>query len=163
VPRRVTPAAPPTETSSPRPGALPSAADLDGLYVAVGPVGSAISIEGAWTGGFGGELTVARVCERRALAAIGGAAGALRFAERDGGLVWVDALVGTRRLLGIPVGVSGGLAVQVDEVVPPRFGAHATLWVWAGVQPYVRVGELERSGRFVEAGVKIPLPAIRWR
>lgn len=140
---------------------LESSADLDGLYLALGPLGGAIYHEGAWGAGFGGEVTVVRVAEREPVAALGAAVGGLRFADRDAGHLWADLSIGTRWPLDLAVGLSVGPTVEVDEVIPPRFGGHATIWLFVGVVPYLRVGAVETSGRFVELGVKLALPAIR--
>jgi len=144
---------------------LPRIADLDGVYVALGPVAAAVYSpdDDDWDGGFGGELMVVRVREHDLLGALGLAAGGVRFAEAGNGRLWADALVGTRTLWGLGLGLSGGLAVEVGDLQLPRFGWQATLWAYAGVMPYVRVGAVEKSGAFVDAGIKITLPALRWR
>lgn len=141
---------------------LPSTADLDGTLFALGPVAAAVYAGEAWDGGFGGEVMLVRIREGRPLAALGIAAGGIRFAEAGNGRLWVDVLVGTKKLFGVGLGVSGGLAVEVGDLQRPRFGWQATLWGYAGVLPYVRVGDVEDSGFFMDAGVKITLPAIRW-
>jgi hypothetical protein len=141
---------------------LRSTRDLDGIHLALGPVGSAVHTGGSWDGAFGGEISLTRVTERRPLAAIGLGIGGARFSERAAGRLWAELSVATRRPLDVPIGLSVGPTAEVDQVIPPRWGAQATLWVYAGVIPYLRVGGVEKSGRFVELGLKIPLPAIRW-
>lgn len=141
---------------------LRSVSDLDGVYVLIGPVASATYVEEAWEGSFGGELGVVRVREHAALAALGVAAGGARFAGRDGGLLWLELVVGTGLGRSTGAGVALGADLQLDEIEPARPGAHATAWLWAGVTPYVRVGYLEESGTFFDAGVKLTLPARRF-
>jgi len=141
---------------------LRAAGDLDGLVLAVGPVGSAVHRDGAWDGTFGGEALLIRVREGAAVTALGVAVGGLRFAETEQGHLWLDLVTATNRPFGIAVGASAGVALEVDAVRPPRVGWQATVWAYAGVVPYIRAGRIDRSGGFVEVGLKIPLPAFRW-
>jgi hypothetical protein len=119
-------------------------------------------VEGTWDGGFGGELSLVRVNEHRRLAGLGISLGGLQYTERSGGRLWGDLFGSTRTVAGVMTGLSLGLAVEVDEVRRWRWGAQGTLWVYAGVIPYVRMGSLQRGGLFVDVGLKIPLPALRW-
>ena len=100
--------------------------------------------------------------EGSALAAWAAGIGVLAFSERDGGRAFAEAAVGTRWLTGILVGVSGGPVVQFDEFRSPRAGGEVSLWAYAGVVPYFRVGAVEKSGVFLDLGLRIPLPAARW-
>ena len=97
-----------------------------------------------------------------AASALGIALGGIRFAEAGNGRLWGDVLVGTKMLFGVGIGVSGGVAIEVGDLQRPKLGWQATLSAYAGVLPYLRVGDVEDSGFFVDAGVKIALPAIRW-
>ena len=142
---------------------LPSTADLDGTIFALGPVAAAVYADESWDGGFGGEVLLVRVREGEPVAALGIAAGGIRFAQAGNGRLWADLLVGTQHLLGVGIGLSGGLAVEVGDLQRPKFGWQATLTGYAGVLPYLRLGDVEGSGFFVDAGIKIVLPAIRWR
>jgi hypothetical protein len=132
------------------------------VYLALGPVGSALRIEDQWDGAFGGEMSLLRVRERDLVSALGIEVGGQRFSERQGGLVWVDLFAGHRRPWGVTVGASMGVTAEVDQVRPPRWGAQGSLWVFAGIVPYVRAGAVQNSGVFFDMGVKIVLPAIRW-
>lgn len=136
--------------------------DMDGSYVEIGPLGSLVRVAEKWDGGFGGELAVVRLREHAPLSALGLAAGAMRFAHADNYRVWADVLVANRPLLGVLVGMSGGAVVELDEVVPPRWGAQGTLWFFAGVVPYVRLGSVQKTGIFIDFGIKVALPAFRW-
>jgi len=135
---------------------------MDGSYVALGPLGAATRVQDAWDGGFGAAVALYRVREHRRISAIGLEFGGMRFAEREGGRLWADALVATRRPFDLAIGVSVGGVAEVHDVSPPSWGAHAGLWVFAGVIPYVRIGTVERSGVFIDFGLKIALPAFRW-
>jgi hypothetical protein len=137
-------------------------ADLDGTYVALGPLGTATRVEEAWDAAFGGELSLTRVREHRRISALGVAVGAMRFAERDGGRLWVEALAASRRPFGIPVGLGLGPTLEVHEVTPPLLGGEVTLWIFAGAIPYARLGIQENTGVFMDFGIKIALPALRW-
>ncbi len=141
---------------------LRSTANLDGIYLALGPVAAVVHDPEGWDGVFGGELTVARVTEHRAVAAVALNLGGARFGMRSAGRLWLEGMVGTGRLLGVVVGVAAGPTLEVDEQIPPRVGVQGSLWLYAGVLPYLRVGAVRDAGSFVEIGVKVSLPAVRW-
>ena len=134
---------------------------LDGTYLALGPTAALVRVDGQWDGGFGGELSLVRVREREPLAALGVAVGALRLAADDRGRVWSELLAGTR-LAGFHMGVGAGAGVDIDAVEGARLGAHATVWIFAGVVPYARVGMVEGGGPFGEVGIKIAFPVLDW-
>lgn len=138
-----------------------TSASLDGIYVALGPVASAVYRAGDWDGGFGGELSLWRVRERAPLAAIGLGLGALRLAEGGSGRLWGDLQVATARPLGCVVGLGVGPVVEVDQTIPPRWGAQGTLWIFAGAIPYVRLGMAQKNGLYLDFGIKVALPALR--
>jgi hypothetical protein len=87
---------------------LPSSADLDGTIFSLGPVAAAVYADEAWDGGFGGEVMLVRVREGSTLAALGVAAGGIRFAEAGNGRLWGDVLVGTKKLFGVGIGPGSG-------------------------------------------------------
>jgi hypothetical protein len=151
-----------TRAESPAAAALATSADLDGVYLTLGPVGAAVHQDGDWDASFGGELSLVRVTERAPVAAAGVLFGGGRFARRDGGRLWVEALAGTRRLADLPLGLSGGPVVDLDDGRGPRWGGQATLWAYLGIMPYARVSTLQRLGTSVEVGLRLPLPALRW-
>ena len=145
---------------------LPSTADLDGTVLALGPLGSAVvhdAGEGGWDGSFGGEVVLARVRERELLSAAGLAVGGARFVDVERGHLFAELVAGSNRPFGITVGIAAGVTLEVDEVRPARWGWQAGMWAYVGVAPYVRVGHIDQTGMFAEAGLRIPLPAIRWR
>lgn len=149
-----------TRTAAAEPA--PAPANRTVLVVAMAPVGSAVHREASWDGGFGGELMAGGMRGSGHLAAWGAAAGGIVFAERGGGRVWLEAAAATRWPSGVLVGVAAGPTVALDELRHPRVGGQVTVWVHAGVAPYARAGQVEASGRFVELGVRVPLPVIRW-
>lgn len=144
------------------PSSLPPSWDLDGLYVWIGPVGAAGRLDGAWDSAFGADLAVVRVREAAALGAAGLAAGAARWAARGGGRIWLDALAGTR-LGGRMYGATLGPVVELAELSHPRVGGAIGLWAFFGPTPYARVGVVGDGAAFVELGIHLALPAIRWR
>jgi hypothetical protein len=162
--------APPDRQASPgslppsprRTGELASAADLDGWYLWLGPGGGAAWIDDRWYSTFGAAATVVRVRERAWLGALGVSVGAARWTERDGGRVWLDALVGTRRVGGVMVGASLGPLLELGDLRHPKMGGAGAIWLFAGVVPYVRLGVVDAAGEFFEAGVQLSLPALRW-
>jgi hypothetical protein len=137
-------------------------AALDGTYLTIGPVVAGLHSHAGWDGGFGGELGLVRVREACAVAGAGVLVGGVRRVVGHGGRVWLELLAATRRLGDLPVGVTLGLAADVDEVVPPRLGWQAAVFAHAGVTPYVRVGAKWADRWHVEAGLKISLPALSW-
>jgi hypothetical protein len=136
--------------------------DLDGLHLTVGPVASAVHIEGEWTPATGAEISVVNVQEECRPAAFGFAFGGVSYTDRDGGRLWFEVEAAIKRPLPFAVGLGLGMAAEVDPVRNARLGAQATLWVFAGVIPYLRAGRLELEGDFVEAGVMLKIPALRY-
>lgn len=137
-----------------------------GAFVAVAAVGSAVRVEEAWDSGFGGEVGLGWAAPgARGAAPLGAWAvsiGALAFSERSGGRGWLETSVGTRWPFGWLVGVGAGPTVELDRIRKPRWGAQATVWAFTGVMPYARFGAVEEGGAFVDLGVRIAFPAIRW-
>jgi hypothetical protein len=144
------------------PSALPPSWDLDGLYVWLGPVGAAGRLEGTWDSTFGADLSVVRVREAAPLGAIGVTAGASRWTERGGGRLWLDAIAGTR-LGGRMYGASLGPLVELAELAHARVGGSVGLWAFFGPTPYARLGVAGDRGAFVEIGLHLALPVLRWR
>ena len=149
-----------TRTAAAEPS--PGPAERTVLVVAISPIGSAVHREASWDGGFGGELMAGGLRDSGLLAAWGAAAGGVVFAERGGGRVWLEVAAATRWPTGLLVGVAAGPTVALDELRHPRVGAQVTVWAHAGIAPYVRAGQVDDSGRFVELGLMVPLPVIRW-
>jgi hypothetical protein len=137
------------------------AADLDGFYLTVGPAAALVHHAGSWGSGAGAEIGVSRVVERSVPALLGLCGGGLSYSEAPGGRLWLEAEVAFERLLPVAVGAALGVSAEVDATAPPRWGAHGTLWVFAGVFPYVRAGAVEESGAFVEIGLMAKIPIIR--
>jgi hypothetical protein len=135
--------------------------DLDGLYLWLGPTIAAGRGGAEWDSTFGGDATVIRVREREHLGVLGLTFGASRWTVRGGGRVWLDGLVGTR--LGRMVGLSAGPVLELSELAHPRLGGSVGVWAFLGVTPFVRAGTVQQLGGFVEVGVHIALPVIRWR
>jgi hypothetical protein len=134
--------------------------DADRLFL--GPVGGAIAIDGAWDGAVGAELAWLRIREHQALAAAGVAFGGARYAARDGGQLWLEGLVGTRRVTGLLIGVTAGPALELGALEHPRLGATASAWLFAGISPFVRIGAIDGAGAFVELGLALELPVWRF-
>ncbi len=141
---------------------LPSTADLDGMYVWLGPSGAAARIDGGWYSSWGGGVQLVRVRERAALGVVGAWLSGIHYAGRDGGRIALEGVVGTRRLLGPMVGFGLGPVVELGLRHHPWPGAQVSAWVFAGISPYVRVGVVAGAGTYVEAGVQLSLPVRRW-
>ncbi|HTJ44338.1 MAG TPA: hypothetical protein VL463_19680 [Kofleriaceae bacterium] len=140
-------------------GVGPLQADLDGLYLHVGPALAAVRREGAWDSAVGGTISLARVREREAVSVVGGRVTGARWGL-GGARVAAEGLVAFGDW---KIGVVGGPLVDLADLHHPRIGASAAIWCFAGVVPYLRVGVIEASGGFVEAGLEIPLPVWRHR
>jgi hypothetical protein len=150
--------------SGPDSGPAPSAVrvtSLDGTYLALGPMAAFVradGLDGKWDGGFGGEISLVRVRERELLASLGIVVGALRLAVEERGRLWAEVLAGTR-LAGIHAGLGIGGGVEIDAEDGLGTG-HATVWIFAGVIPYARVGMVEGDGPFAEIGIRVALPVV---
>lgn len=131
-------------------------------FAALGVLGGAVRLEGAWDSVIGAELAVGGLCDECPLAAWAAGASFVGFGERGGGRASLEGALGTRWPTGLLLGASAGPVLQVDPLRRPRAGGQASVWLFAGVVPYVRVGAVERSGLFVDLGLRIPLPAGRW-
>jgi hypothetical protein len=147
-----------TESASPTPAPAPSPS----RFIALTILGSAVRVEGDWDSGFGGELAVGALPERVGLAAWAASVQVLTYSERSCGRAGLEGAIGTRWPTGLLVGAAAGPVVELDDVRKPRLGGQASVWVFAGVIPYVRVGTVERTGAFVDVGLRIPLPVWRW-
>ena len=156
-------AADPAPQSSPSPAPLVERSlheDLDGWYVHLGPEVAAVRRDDAWDSVAGGALSIARVHEHATLALVGARVMAARWTA-GGGRVGLEGMAAAP--LGTMVGISAGPLVDFGDFHHPRIGASGSIWCFAGVVPYVRVGVIEASGGFVEAGIAIPLPVWRRR
>lgn len=134
--------------------------NLDGFYIWLGPTLAASHLDGELDSTFGGELAIVRVKEQHALAVLGGSVGASKWTTRDGGHVWLDAVVGTRAL-GPAMGLTVGPFIELAELAHPRLGASIGVWMFTGVTPFVRVGVVQDSGVVAEVGLHIALPVFR--
>jgi hypothetical protein len=165
TPQPATAPIPPPSGPSRSTAAFRTSADLDDTYLWIGPGGGAAWIDDEWYSTFGGAATVVRVREASWLGAAGISVGAARWTERDGGRVWVDGLVGTRRLVPwtrTMIGASLGPMLELGDLHHPKIGASGSIWVFAGVVPYLRLGVVDAAGGFLEAGIQVSLPAVRW-
>lgn len=162
-PGTMTPDPPPRKTI-PRvgPAGFSPSWNLDGLYLWVGPSGAGSHVDGDWDSTFGADVAVMRVRERATVGAIGGSFGASKWTVRDGGRIWIDALVGTR-VLGRMMGLSAGPIVELAELAHPTLGGSVGAWVFLGITPFARVGTIQDLGVFGEVGVHIALPVRRRR
>ncbi len=141
-------------------GAFRPSWDLDGIYLWLGPTGAASRIEAAWDSTIGGHAAVLRIRERDPLGVIGGAFGAQMWTERDGGRLWLDAMVGTR-VAGRMIGASLGPILELGDLAHPRIGGSVGIWTFIGVTPFARIGAVQELGAFGEIGLHIALPVLR--
>jgi hypothetical protein len=61
------------------------------------------------------------------------------------------------------IGASGGAALELAQLAHPRAGVTGSVWMFGGVEPFLRAGWLGKTGTFVEIGLTIALPIHRWR
>jgi hypothetical protein len=143
-------------------GPQAAAAEEPDRFVAVAAIGSAVRVEGSWDDAWGGELGVGQMRGSEGLAAWAASVGLVGFTARSGGRLWGELSVGTRWPTGYLVGIGAGPAVELDRLRTPRWGGQVTVWAFAGVVPYVRVGALDPGGVYVDLGLRIAFPAVRW-
>lgn len=141
---------------------LRSTADLDGTYLWLGPSGAAAWIEDGWYSSWGAGVQLVRVRERARVGVVGGWLSGVHYAGRDGGRVALEAVIGTRRVLGPMLGLGLGPVLELGDRHHPWAGAQGTAWLYAGISPYLRVGAVVNAGSYVELGVQVSLPARRW-
>ena len=139
---------------------LRNSADLDGTYVWLGPVGAASYVDSQWDSTFGVDASVVRVREHELVSEIGGSLGLVAWTARGGGRLTADLLVGTSSL-GVPLGLTAGPLVELNDYAHPRVGGSVGVWGFALVTPFARVGVVESLGTFAEIGVHIALPVFR--
>ncbi len=138
---------------------LASTANLDGTYIGLGPVASALWIDGEVDGAFGGEASLLRIREHAALTAVGAWVGGYKYSERNGGRVWLELLFGISTPL-VPIGVALGPTIEPRELGAARVGGQLSVWLFAGALPYVRVATFDRGPTVLEVGLRVTLPAI---
>ncbi len=107
-------------------------------------------------------MSVVRVREHGALAGLGVDVGGVSYAGQAGGRLWLELEAAVHDPLPVAVGLSAGPAVETSLGGIERVGAQATLWLYLGVVPYVRVGTLPADGNFVEMGLMFKVPAHRF-
>jgi hypothetical protein len=134
----------------------------DGLWLTLGPVGGATRIGGGWYSAFGLEASVVRLTEGQLPALIGAAFGGVSYAGREGGRYWLEGEAAIRDPLPVAVGLGIGPCAEIGRSIPTRLGVQGTLWFFAGVVPYVRAGTIAETGGFVEVGIMIKVPAVRF-
>jgi hypothetical protein len=132
--------------------------DRDGWYVTIGPLGAATLVGGDWVSAVGGELSVVRLRQDHVPALLGLDLGGASYGGKPGGRLWLEAEAALTHPLPFTIGFGLGAAVEVDRVVPPRPGVQGTLWIFAGVIPYVRAGYIETTGAYAELGVLFKVP-----
>jgi hypothetical protein len=142
---------------------LDSSADLDGVTVWLAPWGARTRTPDGADSCVGAELAVTRVRERAALGLLAVTAGGGRYASSDSGRLWLSTAAGSRRGLGVMVGISAGPMVELSPTARPKLGASVGVWAAAGIVPFVRAATIEGRGVFAEFGVSIALPIARWR
>ena len=135
---------------------------LDGTYLALGPRGGAVTSEEGWDAAFGAELMVYRYREDQPLSVLGASVGMIRFSELDGGHLLAEVGAGTDLARGPRLGAALGVTARHSPTRHLRYGAHATLWAFAGAIPYARVGVLQGTEIFADFGLRIALPAFRF-
>jgi hypothetical protein len=152
----------PAQADSGAPARPPGQAESASHFLALTVLGSAVRAEGEWDSAFGGEVAVGALRAGDALAAWAAGIDFVAYSERSGGRVTLEGALGTRWPTGVLLGLAGGPMIELDDFRRPRAGGQLSVWIFAGVVPYVRAGTVEDSGFFVDLGLRIPLPVLRW-
>ena len=137
------------------------AGNLDGVYLFLGVGGGALRIEGEWDSTVGAHGALFSYSEAATLSLFGVDLGMSQYGDNAGGRAWVAPTVATRAL-GPLVGISVGVSAKWDQTDPPKWGAAATLFAFAGITPTITIGRHERVGMFFEFGIRLSLPALRF-
>lgn len=129
-------------------------------YLALAPLGGAVHLGGDWDAGFGAALSLVRLQETGGL--VGTEVGGIRLANGEHGLLWADLSLGSRAFGGLLMGIGAGVNAEISPIFTMSWGGHATFWAFLGITPYGRIGVTQIGGTYVEFGIKVPLPALRF-
>jgi hypothetical protein len=149
--------APPNISSRTSP--LPFVGNLDGHYLTLAIKGSALRGP-RWDSAFGLSASYLRLREARVAALLGVSLSATRLSSARAGVVSVEAVIGTRAL-GPLAGIGGGPSARITDLAHPRWGGVATVWIFAGIVPYLRVGVHRQEDAYIEVGAQLTLPIFR--
>jgi len=136
------------------------------VHVAIGPAMAGIQRVEGWDTQVGGELHLVRLDATRSLAALGGAFGALTFADDETIRLYLDAYVGFRVTSDLTFGVALAPVVDLHPTRRSQFGVRGTAWLHAGVAPYVSASQTWGLGASnhidVAIGLRIPFSIARF-
>lgn len=135
-------------------------------HLVLGPSVAAVHRDQAWDSAVGAQLQLHRRRQSPTLSILGLSLSAATFAKYEAIRLGLDVYAGTRLLGGIPIGLGLGPVADVFLSHRPRGGARATIWLYAGVVPYVSVATMHGLGApdgiELEAGLKIPFSLVHW-
>ncbi len=104
--------------------------------------------------------------KERLLASLGLSAGVASFARYRAFRLNLDAYAGTEIIENLPFGLALGPVVDLFHTHEARTGAQGTLWIYAGLAPYLRVTAMyglgAPAGMEFELGLRIPFSLRHW-
>ncbi len=136
------------------------------VHLAIGPAMAGIQRAEGWDTQVGGELHLVRLASETPLAALGGAFGALTFAEDETIRLYLDTYVGFRITSDLTIGVALAPVVDLHPTRRSQLGFRGTAWVHAGIAPYVAASKTWGLGASdhidIAVGLRIPFSIARF-
>ncbi len=136
------------------------------LHLALGPTIAGTRLDSGWDSQVGGELHLVHLTPSRHIAIHGAALGVANFSRTRATRLSLDLYTGVALSADFTLGL--GVAPFVDLFADhrPLGGARATLWIHAGIAPYLSVSKvwgLGASGTMdLSLGLRIPFSVIRF-
>lgn len=135
-------------------------------HVLLGPSVAAVHRDQAWDSEVGAQLQLHRRRQSPVLSALGLSLSVATFAEYEGIRLGLDLYAGTRLINDVPVGVAMGPVADVFLDHRPRGGIRTSLWLYAGVVPYISLASMHGLGApggiDLQVGLKIPFSLVHW-
>ena len=136
------------------------------LHLALGPTIAGTRLDSGWDSQVGGELHLVHLTPDNRIALLGAAVGVANFSRTRATRLSLDLYSGVALSPDFTLGL--GVAPFVDLFADhrPLGGARATLWIHAGIAPYLSVSQrwgLGTSGNVdLSIGLRIPFSVIRF-
>ncbi|MBP6630858.1 MAG: hypothetical protein KBG28_22990 [Kofleriaceae bacterium] len=111
---------------------------------------------------FGGHLAWTRLRQHGRVPVVGLGAAVVRPARASTARLTLEGLAGRRLRPWLALGLSLGPALELRQNAPARAGVTGSLWLFAGVSPFVRATTTTDGATVLEAGLEIAVPVARF-